>query len=436
LEREQSLVSSLLINDREEVYDDQEPVTEPRKAIEELVQMGESAVPILAALVERYVSEKVGRYYIEYVMEILGRVGGEQAVELVLRALLACSLDDFDDYAPSTCIKSLRTLKKTATPAIIKFVQENYGTQYAVMAIAEAIEEIRDQRLIPLLLKLLKYPDPVVVQSALVSLQNQDDKSIVPHIIPLLKYEHENLAEQREVRERALSALEGLLREDQSRLRSILIEHHILSPESLRELSKEVSSEIDALAWAYERGLVFKGDEGEQLTALLKERRAKKTIRTVLEKLTRLAYHETIIPYDEYQSILQRCNSLEDSENNIKRNIAEAFWLSDPEADLLGVNVAKTEERQVKGCHPMPRHAKERVCSILQSKGFAVSEHYDSILARSGRRSIVITSQAVEGKRVWANIRIRLCREWEEHEMAPILKELWEVIESRPMMKK
>lgn len=83
-----SALDSLLINDREEVYNGTEPAVEPKEAIEELALKGKSAIPSLVPLVERYEKEKEGTYCIEYVIEILGRIGGDQAVQLILRTLL------------------------------------------------------------------------------------------------------------------------------------------------------------------------------------------------------------------------------------------------------------------------------------------------------------------------------------------------------------
>ena len=214
------LISSLLVNDREEVYDDREPVIEPRHAIKELVRRGRPVIPALTRLIERYEKENDGRYYIEYVIEILGRIGGNQSSKLILRILLTSSTITNDDGG-SMCTKWLRNLGETAVPAIVRFVEENRDATFAVMAAAEAVEEIKDRRLVPLLVKLLGYPNPVVVQSALISLQRQDDKSVVPHVIPLLQYQHGHPAEQRQTREFALGALESLLREDQRLLRQI-----------------------------------------------------------------------------------------------------------------------------------------------------------------------------------------------------------------------
>ncbi len=215
------LVESLLVNDREAVYSGREALVEPKGAIEELVRRKDSAMPALIQLVERYESEKEGRYYIEYVTEILGRIGGNQSSELILRILLAYNDAELDDGSDMTCIRWLRKLASSAVPAMIRFVEKNYDQAFAVGDAAEAMEEIQDRRLIPLLLRLLKYPNYLVVQSALISLGKQNDKSVVTRIIPFLKYNDENLAEQRETRELALLALESLLGDDEARLRGI-----------------------------------------------------------------------------------------------------------------------------------------------------------------------------------------------------------------------
>ncbi len=220
-ERADRLVESLLVNDREEVYNAKETPAKPAKAIDELARRKESAMPALIQLIERYEREKEGRYYIDYVAEILGRVGGNQSSALLLRILLAYSKAELDDGSDMTCIRWLRKLGKTAVPAIVGFVEKNYDQTFAVGDAAEAMEEIKDERLVPLLLKLLEYPNYLVVQSALLSLGRQNDMSVVTHIIPFLQYKDENLAEQRQTREDALLALESLLGDDQARLREI-----------------------------------------------------------------------------------------------------------------------------------------------------------------------------------------------------------------------
>jgi hypothetical protein len=244
------LVESLLVNDREEVYDGKEAPVERKDVIEELVRRKESVLPALIQLIERYEKEKEGRYYIEYVIEILGRIGESQSSELILRILLASIKADIDnDDSSSMSIIWLRKLGKTAVPAIIRVVEENYDETFVVMSVAEAMEEIADGRLVPLLLRLLKYPNPTVIQSALVSLRKQDDKSVVPYIIPLTQYKDENPAEQRETREFAQRTLESLLRDDQRMLRKTKSEAR--SRPRGRETMSARGTDWASIAWAY-----------------------------------------------------------------------------------------------------------------------------------------------------------------------------------------
>lgn len=216
-------IRSLLNNDKEEVYEERKKPVKPRKVIEELIDLNKAAVfPALLQLIERYENEKEGRYYIEYVIEILGRVGGVRSARALLRILHASVKAGIDnDDSVILCIRWLRTLGRTAVPPLIMFVDENYHDQNMVMVAGEVVEEVRDKRLGPLLLRLLRYPNPVVIQSALISLKKQDKKSAVPYIVPLLRYQDTNPAEQRETREYAWRALESLLRDDRTALRAI-----------------------------------------------------------------------------------------------------------------------------------------------------------------------------------------------------------------------
>lgn len=207
-----TLVESLLINDRERVYDGKEEPVKPRRAIEKLVRT-KGVVPALIRLIERYEKEKEGRYYIEYVIEILGRIGGDQPSELILRVLhTSVEAETDSDDSIMLCVRWLRRLDKAAVPHITKFVDQNYDNTPFVMSAAEALEGIRDRRLVPLLLRMLTYPNPLVIQSALVSLKKQGDRSTVSQITPLLEYRDSMPAEQREVRNLAQGALTSLLR--------------------------------------------------------------------------------------------------------------------------------------------------------------------------------------------------------------------------------
>lgn len=216
-ERTGLLVESLLVNDREEVYNGKEALVEPKDAIEELVRRKGSAIPALIPLIERYEKEKERRNFVDYVIETLGRIGSERAMELITRILLATIAND--DDGSDTCLKWLRNSGRTAVPALLRFMEANYQDTIAVGYAAEAMEKIRDRRLVPMSVKLLQYPNPLVVQSALLSLQLQGDKSVVPHIVPFKEYKHEHSGEQRQTREFASRALASLLGEDQPKPR-------------------------------------------------------------------------------------------------------------------------------------------------------------------------------------------------------------------------
>lgn len=213
------MVESLLVNDREEVYNGKEALIEPKDAIEELVRRKGSAIPALIPLIERYEKEKERRNYVDYVIETLGRIGSERALELITRILLATIAND--DDGSDTCLSWLRNNGRVAVPALLRFMEANYQDTIAVGYAAEAMETIRDRRLVPMSVKLLDYPNPLVVQSALLSLETQGDKSVVPHIIPLRDYKHEHPGEQRQTREFASRALGSLLGEEQPEPREV-----------------------------------------------------------------------------------------------------------------------------------------------------------------------------------------------------------------------
>ncbi|MDG7007892.1 MAG: hypothetical protein JRN06_06580 [Nitrososphaerota archaeon] len=244
------LLSALLANDRDEVYDEKEPLVRPQHAIYDLVREGEQVIPALTQLIQKYEKEEEGRYYIEYVIEILGRIGGKQCPELILRIILASiKADIMNDDSGIVGIRWLRKLGKATVTAIIKFVEANHDNEFAVMSAAEALEGIKDGRLVPLLLNLLEYPNPLVVQSALVSLRRQNDKSTVPRIIPLMRYSHENPAEQKQTREFAMQALKSLLRHDRSQLREIETE---LAPQSKHpDKAPARGTNWASIGWAY-----------------------------------------------------------------------------------------------------------------------------------------------------------------------------------------
>ena len=245
-----SLTEALVVNDRELVYEGKKAPVKPVRAIGELARSGGKVFPALVGLIERYEQEREGRYYIEYVIEVLGRINEERSATLILRILLASTKAEIDnDDSVITCVRWLGRLGKTAVPQITKFVNENYEDESAVMSAVEALEEVRDRRLVPLLVKLLAYPNPLIVQSALLSLRKQDDKSAVPSIIPLLQYGNASLAEQKQAREYAQRALRFLLRNDRRRLREVMAGS---PPQSRLEGRASVrGTDWNSIAWAY-----------------------------------------------------------------------------------------------------------------------------------------------------------------------------------------
>lgn len=227
LEDNRSLVSSLFVRDTEEIFDFENHQAELRETIEELVRRGESVLPTLLCLIERYEAEKRESCYIEYVVEILGRIGGERAINLILRTLLASSRCEsgMNDRSGRACIQWLRNLGGSSVPAIIAFAKENYGEPYTIISIAETLEKVKDRRLIPLLLRFLSYSNSLVIQSTLISLREQDEKSVTHYIVPLFGYEDECPQEESAVRELAMGTVTSLLRNDTRVLHKILSEH-------------------------------------------------------------------------------------------------------------------------------------------------------------------------------------------------------------------
>lgn len=310
------------------------------------------------------------------------------------------------------------------------------SAEFAVWTIAEVGEGIKDPLVSSLLVKLLKHSNPGVVRSALISLGNQEgDEALLAQVISFLHYEHKEPAEQQEVRQGALIALEGLLREKPEDLKRILSEQNILSPDSIINTSKEITSKLEGLAWSGKRDL-FRGDEEQKLNTLLREQASKVNLADALEKLARLMYHESLIPHSEFQLLLGRCESLEKSAREITWSVPEAFWITRWNLrSFANLHVVKKEERQIKESDSLGEWRK-RLIELLHSKGFAVSSYFSDLLARSGEKTVLLTSETAPGKKVWKDITLRLCGEWKEEETSTALAKLWESIDPHPRKEK
>jgi hypothetical protein len=297
---------------------------------------------------------------------------------------------------------------------------------------------------------LLEHPSSSVIEEALLFLQEQDDPSFVPRIIPLLHYADGGGGVDggigsrggpsgrpdggKKVREATVCALERLLRNDPRRLRKLLFDNQAMSAESIRGMSKEIVALIDDLASSYEKGLIFKGDEGDRLTALVKDKVAKENSSSIMVRVARLLYHEGLVPGRQFESILRRCSSISESARRVEGENGEVFWLAG--YGPLMSPVAITDRRQVRTSYSSWPELVRELRPILHSRGFAVSESefYTSILARSREndRSVIISLSSGDGAggRELADVRIRMCRDWGDQDAASILRDLWKGVDA------
>jgi hypothetical protein len=447
-----ALVDALLVNDRQEVYDGGEEMVEPKRAIRELGRRRGPVIHALVPLVERYESERECRNYIDYVVEVLGRIGSQRALELITRVLLA-ALENGDDCA-DTCVAWLREAGEMAVPVLIKFVEVNYQTEMAVFHAVAAMKGVKDERLVPALSRLLDYPDPAVIASALDRLREQDDKSVVAQVAPLLGYRYRRAGEQRGVREAALRALVRLLRDDERRLHEILVEHGIVRAGSaLSEAPDEGHSEegaghgggeeddedelpaslMDGLVRSYNEELTLEGHEGTRASHVSRPVGPGATAtdgpsEALPAKVAMMLFQEGLIPQGQLEIIRRRCESLDESAKEIGRGETETLWTAG-----FDVFMSRAEKRADAG-------RAERLRSALEGGGFVVTpERGGSLLARSkGRSVIIIDSRGAEdedGKKKgdhWSGFSIRLLGGWDDDEAVAMLEQLWMMIERVP----
>jgi HEAT repeat protein len=476
-EETRKLVDTLLANDRQEIYDGDEEPIEPKRAIRELARMRDSAtIPALITLVERYEIDREPRNYIDYVVEVLGRMGTERAVELITRVLLA-ALENGDDCA-DTCVAWLREVgSKVAVPVLIRFIEANYQMEMAVFHAVAAMKGVRDWRLIPVLERLLVYPDPAVIAGALDRLREQDDGSVIEQIIPLLRYRYRRAGEQRGVRESALRALVRLLRDDPERLRRILVEHGIMGTGSppgawvravtkadgeggwsaervIRRRRKDnlvarredgvdaelPSSLIDGLVRSYNEELTLEGNVAMSCgpttpvepgaVAVGAAAAPAGSSEALAAKVAMMLYEEGLIPRGQLDVIRRRCESLDESAKKIGgENHSEMLWTAG-----FDVFVSRAEKRADSG-------RVERLRSVLRGEGFSVTSerHGGLLLARSGRRSVIVIDSGTpsDSKKDdhWSGFSIRLLGDWDDDddedddEAVAMLEQLWRAIE-------
>jgi hypothetical protein len=449
------LVEQLLIDDREHARRNKKGRARvsvaPKKAIDELARGRESAIPALIPLVEKYEREEEQRLYAGYAAEVLGRIRTDMATELLLR-ILRVAIESNDRCTVDGCDRWLRNRGRSAIPAFLKFIDANYGAEPAVVHAVRALRGTRDRRVGSLMVTLLEHPSSGVIEEALLFLQEQDDPSFVPRIIPLLRYADGGALDEgigrsrgeasggpdngeKRVRDATVSTLEKLLRNDPRQLRKVLLDNQVLSAESIRDMSKEIVAIIDDLASSYEKGLIFKGDEGDRLTALVKDKVAKENSSSMMIKVARLLYHEGLVPSRQFEAILRRCSSLSESAQRVERENAEVFWLAGYGPLMSPVWI--TERRQVRTSNSNWPELVGEFRPILHSRGFAVSESefYTSILARSREkdRTVIISlssADGAEGRGELADVRIRLCRDWGDQDAASILRDLWKGVDA------
>ena len=174
-----ALIELLWINDREEVYNDEEEPEEPTDAIQALTALGK---PVISPLIELLNNPRT--YAAEYAIRILGDIGDERAIAPLLIVLGEDAMEEVWEEATI----ALKKFGERAQEPIIQYLKQSYEAEDAigVKDALELLEDLKSQSTFEAAVALLASTNEEIRELVTEWFGKYGDKRAVPHLMQLL----------------------------------------------------------------------------------------------------------------------------------------------------------------------------------------------------------------------------------------------------------
>lgn len=388
---------------------------EPRKAMEELVKIGEPAIEPLLELLK-----DTETWSIEYAIEILVEIGDSRAVKPLIKLL-------DEGFDPDSPIWALQKIGLPALEPILEYLKvswEKEDTSGFRCALA-VLEKIKDERSFKALVDALSHPDSSVREDAAVYLGNYGDKRAFEAVVKVFAEDPSYDSDVKGV-VRALA-------KDSSTYRETLAGYGVVGRERIEELRESIRKALIELESAYRYR--FEGDDAETFNAVVREYRLRNGVKEMLSEISELALDEAIISEEMYRGLRKIFGKLFDENIKLERRFEDMIDVAEGEG-FPGPSMGESERSYrglTKDSWTAPLDAlRNRVHDWLKKRGFKVHKVGGLFWARKkrARKDCLVYLEKVEGKRIYGKVTVEPCGDgWTENEAEAFKKAFWKNVD-------
>jgi len=424
------LIEELKVNDGKRASDYEEEPKEPKRAMDDLVKVGEPAVKPLLALLK-----DASKYSCLYAIKVLGEIRDPRAAQPIIKAFSSKGFADAFELEYDQPKLALQKIGLPVLEPVLNYLEEgkrNDDVEGMVFSM-RVLAHIKDEKAFKMLVNMLSYPNDEVKDWAIESLAEYRDKRAIDRLSRFLL--------DSDFRDSAKSAIRRLIH-DPKEYRNILAARGIVGERRMVSFKEEVRPLIREMESAYTRWEKrFEGDDAEHLNNVAREYCIKVSIENLLGELAELAVDEGVISIGSYKKlkmvVLKLREILYEFTLEHKEERAIIFWhyLDWPKPDAV-----KEEKRSYKGIAPSAEHLNlntvfRRVFMWLKERGFLVAKHNRDLWARKGtkdgRRGCFIEVRKDEERpRTWGLVHIYLWGEgWTKKEAEIFTGSFWQHVD-------
>ena len=419
------LIEELKVNDGKRASDYEEEPKDPKRAMDDLVKVGEPAVKPLLALLK-----DASKYSCLYAIKVLGEIRDPRAAQPIIKAF---SRKGFADAFELEYDQPKLALQKIGLPALeptltcLREMKER-DDEIGMCEALETLAGIKDEKSFWALVDMLSHPNSEVQATSVILLGEYGDKNAVEHLKKLL----ENI----DARNSAADAIRKLVSTREYR--------KIIAPYPFADIDSyhgEIDKCLRDIEYARKYPSRFEGDDAEELNAIALEHKVGESVENLLKKTAEIAVYEAVISDHTYKRL-----------DKVFFKLWEKRWkFKDGHEEEMGIiegyipGVVKMEmTRSYKGLtrtswgpNPKLDALRTRIWKWLKKRGFLVTKEYSHLWARKWTKNArkgcyiaVVKDEEKPRTRIWGLVHLNLWGErWTEEEVEIFTGQFWQHVD-------
>lgn len=414
-----ALIELLWINDREEVYNDEEEPEEPTDAIQALTALGK---PVISPLIELLNNPRT--YAAEYAIRILGDIGDERAIAPLLIVLGEDAMEEVWEEATI----ALKKFGERAQEPILQYLKQSYEAEDAigVKDALELLEDLKSQSTFEAAVALLASKNEEIRELVTEWFGKYGDKRAVPHLMQLLD---EDLILSRI----AMGSLRSLV--------EVVEYRKLITPYVERRMDKyqrQITRGLRDIQRAYdeEYGSRFLGDDTESLNFVAREDEIMQGVLHMAFWVVNLLEEQVLGAPDEVKAVQKAVEALMQKHWQFEDNYEEELELT--RGRIYGIRY--TQERTYSRLASHFYELRNDLVPWLRQQKFSVVWRKGQariLFARKGLKTqrkgcIVELTQPTDRRRTQGTVELSLWGDgWAESEIEAFYEAFWERIAAK-----